>query len=152
MTVKKIDFKQMFQAIKIREVMVSPVITLNETDDFVMVHEKLSLHGFRHLPVINDFGCLVGIITQRDLFQIHSPHRLDNGTWYYDKESLSKFLLKRVMVSDPYSLNPGNSLYEAIDAMVRFKYGCIPIVDENNKPCGILTRHSVLKFLIAANS
>ena len=134
---------------KIREVMVSPVITVKETDDFTLVQEKIALYDVRHLPVVDETGSITGIITQRDLYQIHSPRRLDDGSWYYDKAALSQFLLKNVMVPKPFTLKPGNSLFEAIEATVLHKFGCIPIVDDYRKPCGILTRDTILKFLIA---
>jgi len=149
MSVKKGDIKQFLLETKIREVMVSPVITVKETDDFALVQEKIALYDVRHLPVVNETGSIVGLITQRDLYQIHSPRRLEDGSWYYDKEALNQFLLMKVMLPKPFTLKPGNSLFEAIEATVRFKFGCIPIVDDYKKPCGILTRDTMLKFISA---
>src|ERR1039457_5332296 len=130
MSAKKSDIKRFLMDTKISEIMSSPVITVQETDNFALVQEKIALYDVRHLPVVNETGCIVGIITQRDLYQIHSPRRLDDGSWYYDKEALSQFLLKNVMVPKPFTLKPENSLYEAIVAMAEYKFGCIPIVDD----------------------
>ena len=147
MSAKKSDIKKLLMETKIEEVMASPVITVKETDDFALVQEKIALYDVRHLPVISDAGSIVGLISQRDLYQIHSPRRLEDGSWYYDKEALNKFLLKNVMVSKPFTLKPNNTLLEAIEATLRFKFGCIPIVDDYKHPCGILTRDTILKFL-----
>ena len=147
MSVKKSDVKQFLSDIKIRDVMSSPVITVKETDDFALVQEKIALYDVRHLPVLDETGSVVGLITQRDLYQIHSPRRLEDGSWFYDKVALNQFLLKNVMFPNPFTLKPGNSLYDAIEATARFKFGCIPIVDDYKKPCGILTRDTILKFL-----
>ena len=149
MSAKKSDIKQFLLDTKVQEVMVSPVITVKETDDFALVQEKIALYDLRHLPVVNEAGSIVGLISQRDLYQIHSPRRLEDGSWYYDKEALNQFLLSKVMVSKPFTLKPANSLYEAIEATVRFKFGCIPVVDDYKHPCGILTRDTMLQFLIA---
>jgi CBS domain-containing protein len=149
MSVKKTDIKQFLIDTKVAQVMVSPVITVKETDDFALVQEKIALYDVRHLPVVNEDDIIVGLITQRDLYQIHSPRKLEDGSWYYDKDALNQFILKNVMYPKPFTLKPGNSLFEAIDATVRFKFGCIPIVDDDKKPCGILTRDTILKFLIA---
>ena len=145
---KKSDIKKFLLETRLQEVMVSPVITVKDTDDFALVQEKIALYDVRHLPVINETGSIVGIVTQRDLYQIHSPRRLEDGSWFYDKEALSQFLLKNVMVPKPFTMKPTNSLYEAVEATVRFKFGCIPIVDDYKRPCGILTRDTMLKFLI----
>ncbi len=104
MVIKKADIKRFLLDTKIREVMVSPVITVKETDDFVLVQEKITLYDVRHLPVVNETGNLVGLITQRDLYQIHSPRRLEDGSWFYDKEALNQFLLSRVMLLNPFHL------------------------------------------------
>ncbi|MDE2028741.1 MAG: CBS domain-containing protein [Candidatus Omnitrophica bacterium] len=149
MPVKKSDIKQFFLETRIADVMASPVITVKETDDFALVQEKIALYDIRHLPVVNDAGTLAGLISQRDLYQIHSPRRLDDGTWYYDKEALNQFLLTKVMVKNPFTLKSDDTLYSAMDAMARFKFGCIPIVDDYRKPCGILTRDTILKFCIS---
>jgi len=148
MPISKLNIKQFLWDVKVQEVMVSPVITVKETDDFAMVQEKIALYDVRHLPVVNESGTLVGLITQRDLYRIHSPRRLEDGSWYYDDEEIHQFLLMKVMTPKPFTLKPDNFLYEAIEATVLHKFGCIPIVDESNKPCGIITRDTILKFLI----
>jgi acetoin utilization protein AcuB len=148
MSVKKSDIKQLLLDTKVRDVMAAPVITVKQTDDFAQVQEKIALYDVRHLPVVDETGSVVGLISQRDLYRIHSPRRLEDGSWYYDKEALHQFLLSKLMVPKPFTLKPENSLYEAIEATVRFKFGCIPIVDDYKKPCGILTRDTILKFLI----
>jgi CBS domain-containing protein len=145
----KEEIKRFLKETKIRQVMTSPVITVCEADDFALVQEKIALYDVRHLPVVNEIGGIVGLITQRDLYQIHSPRRLDDGSWYYDKEALNRFVLKSVMLEDPFTLKADNSLYEAVEAMVEHKFGCIPIVDDYKKVCGILTRDNMLHFLIA---
>ena len=149
MTIKKSDIKKFLLETRLEDVMDAPVITVKETDAFALVQEKIALYDVRHLPVVNETGSIVGIITQRDLYQIHSPRRLEDGSWYYDKDALNQFLLSRVMLPKPFTLKPNDSLYDAVEATVRFKFGCIPIVDDYKKPCGILTRDTILGFLIA---
>src|SRR5271165_3870738 len=112
MSFKKSDIKQFLQSTKIRDVMISPVITVKETDDFALVQEKIALYDVRHLPVVDETGSVVGLISQRDLYQIHSPRRLEDGSWYYDKEALNQFLLSKIMIPKPFTLGPGNSLFE----------------------------------------
>ena len=148
MALNKEELKKFLQATPIRDVMAFPVITVKEDDDFALVHERFSLYSIRHIAVVNDAGVIVGLISQRDLYKIHSPRKLQDGSWYYDKELLNQFILKNVMHKDIFTLKPHQSLYEAMDAMVRFKFGSIPIVDDYNIPCGMMTRVNVLKFLI----
>jgi len=56
-----------------KDIMVSSVVTVHEGDAFHIVWEKFETHKIRHLPVVNDAGCVVGLISQRHLYKIHSP-------------------------------------------------------------------------------
>ena len=100
---------------------------------------------FRHLPVVDDAWKLVGLITQRDLFRIHSPQKDNEGHVVYDKTGLDKYVLKHVMTKDPLALQPTNTLADALLIMAEKKYGCIPVVDENGILAGIITQVDILK-------
>jgi len=130
------------------DVMVKPVIAVRDIDDFHVVQDKMETFGIRHLPVVNDAGVLVGIITERYLYKIHSPRKLEDGSWHYDHDMLDSFILKNVMVKEPFTLRADNTLKDAMEAMIEHKYGCIVIVDDYKRPHGVITRGSILKFFL----
>jgi predicted transcriptional regulator len=100
------------------------------------------------LPVVNDAGVVTGLISQRDLYKIHSPRRLEDGSWFYDQETLDTFILKNVMHQDPFMLKADQSLKDALGPMVLSKFGCVTVVDKYNCPVGIITRVAILKFFL----
>jgi CBS domain-containing protein len=61
---------------------------------------------------------------------------------------LDGFILKNVMLKEPFTLAPENSLEEAMQTMAQFKYGCVIIIDDQRKPVGIVTRNDILKVLL----
>ena len=78
---------------------------------------------------------IVGLITQRDLYQIHSPRRLEDGSWYYDKEALSQlFILKNVMLAKPFTLKPSNALMRPLKQRYVLNLAVSPIVDDDKFP------------------
>lgn len=141
-------FRELIRTITLKDVMSTPVITVQVWEDFHVVYDKFTLHGIRHLPVVDDAGRLVGLVSQRHLYKLCSPRRKENGGWYYDNDMLDAFILKQVMVGDPYVLRPHNTLEDAMKDMVRFKFGCIPIVDDNSKPVGMITRDNLINFFL----
>ena len=141
-------FKEKLKEILLKDVMAAPVRTIRDTDDFHVVQDKLATYDIRHLPVVDHNGVLVGLITQRALYKIHSPRRLEDGSWYYDKDLLDGFILKNVMIKEPFFLKGDSTLQEAIDSMIQFKIGSVPVVDELDRPIGILTRGDILKFFL----
>jgi CBS domain-containing protein len=132
----------------LKDIMIKPVKVVRESDDFHVVKDKLETFDIRHLPVVDEDGILVGLMTQRHLFKIHSPRKLESGDWYYDKEALDNFILKNVMIKEPFTLGPNSTLEEAMQTMSQFKYGCVIVVDESRRPCGIVTRNDILKVLL----
>ena len=138
----------LLQSTTLGQIMIKPVISVREDDEFHVVQERMSHHGIRHLPVVNEAGVLVGLLTERYLYKIHSPRKLEDGSWYYDKVTLDNFILKNVMIKDPFVLTAESSLAEAMQTMSQQKYGCVVVVDDYHMPCGIVTRNDILKFLL----
>jgi len=55
---------------KVKDVMARNVITINVYDDYVSATKMVKDRDIRHLPVVDEFGVLVGIISVRDLRKI----------------------------------------------------------------------------------
>ncbi|OGW78275.1 MAG: hypothetical protein A2Z83_08315 [Omnitrophica bacterium GWA2_52_8] len=132
--------------VALKQIMTSPVETIRSDDSFSRVAEKFERKGIRHLPVVDHQDCLIGLVTQRDLYRVYSPRMTDDG-YFYDPEQLNKFILARVMAHDPFFMGPDERLSEAIKIMAARKYGCIPIVDADRHVIGIITEIDVLKYL-----
>lgn len=130
----------------LKEIMASPVVTVRAGDSFSKVAEKLRAKGIRHLPVLDDHGRVVGLITQRDLYRTLSPRIAEDG-FCYDPAMLDGFILRRVMTPDPHTLGPEDSVAQAVGVMAMHKYGCIPVVDAEKKIVGIVTETDILKFV-----
>ena len=133
--------------IKLADIMSAKVISLDVNAPFSEVARKMKEYDIRHLPIINEGGNLVGLITQRMLYQIRSPRKLIDGEWYYDEEMLNDIILKNVMEKDITSLSSDECMGKALIKMASTRCGCIPIVDRNNNLIGIVTRKDVLKSL-----
>ena len=61
---------------KVKEVMRSPVVCCKENDDVAAVVAAMTEHHIRRLPVIDNYGKLVGIITVDDLARTADPEAL----------------------------------------------------------------------------
>ena len=136
---------QFIDQTKLKDIMAQKVISINVDAPFAEVPKKMKEHSIRHLPVVDDDNRLVGLITQRMMYQIQSPHKLVDGEWFYDEEILNGVILKHVMERDVCALHPEHSLGKALMKMVYSKFGGIPIVDNDKKLIGIITRKDILK-------
>ena len=141
--------RKVLKETRLEEVMVRSPICVFVDDLFHVVIQKMNEHRIRHIPVVDRTGVLEGIITQRDLFKNNPPHKAEDGSWYYDTAEADNLILRHVMTPKPYTLKPEDTLDKAVLAMAQFKYGCIPIVDDKGKVCGIITQMDII--FIAAN-
>jgi len=86
------DYKNYAAPPPYKDVMVTPVITVHERDEFHIVWEKFESHGIRHFAGGQwTAGCVVGLISQRQLSRSIPPRHLEDGSWYYEKEMLDTF-------------------------------------------------------------
>jgi CBS domain-containing protein len=96
----------------------------------------------RHLPVLDEAGRLVGIISQRDLFLNALVRALGYGTMARDR-SFRSIAVKEVMTEDVVTTTPETPITAAAQMMVDRKIGCLPVV-ENNTLVGILSESDIV--------
>lgn len=153
------SIKEEWRQINVASIMTHPVRVIFENADLSTVEKSFLDYKIRHLPVVDEEGRIVGVISQRDLYRTISPTKNDQGPvglsvdplvedqqFYYEKQCLHDFVLSRVMHNDPEVLFPEDSLGEALCIFVGDKIGCIPIVNQRREVVGILTRHDVLAY------
>ena len=138
--------KILLKKVKLSEIMTDKLITVREDAPFHEVADKIQANGIRHLPVVDKDNKIVGLLTERDLYKIQSPRKLEDGTWYYDRDMLDGVILKDVMIRDPFRMKPDNTVAEAILVMVEKKFGCVLIEDAAGKLCGIMSYVDLLKL------
>ena len=138
--------KNLLNKVLLKEIMTSPVISARVDALFHEVADKITKGKIRHLPIVDQKNKLVGLMTERHLFRIQSPRRLEDGTWYYDQEALDDFILKNVMITDPLTLHPDNTVAEAILKMVQSRNWCISIIEKDGTLVGIVTYTDLLEL------
>ncbi|HEX8127894.1 MAG TPA: CBS domain-containing protein [Pyrinomonadaceae bacterium] len=98
-------------------------------DDFVdLAASLMDWRHIRHVPVEDEGGHLVGLISHRTLLRLlaRSPH---NG---------EPVAVRQIMKTDPVTVAPTTPTLEAIDLMRTRRVGCLPVV-EDGALVGIVT-------------
>lgn len=136
-------------------ILVRPETPLNEAIQ-ILAEKRIS-----GLPVVNDAGKLVGIISETDLMWqetgvtppayimiLDSVIYLQNPAQY--ERDLHKALgqtVGEVMSSDPVTISPDKSLREAAKLMHDREVRRLPVIDTDDKIIGILTRGDVVRAM-----
>ena len=94
---------------------------------------------FRHMPVVQEGGRLVGIVAQRDLLV---AARVSERQIDLDDDRPVSELMKR----DVDTVRPECCAAEAARHMLRTKRSCLPVVDETGTLVGILTEADYMRL------
>lgn len=131
----------------IRDWMTANVITVTPNVSMMKASRLMKEHSIHRLPVLDDNGLLVGMVTDRDIKEA-SPSKattLDMHELYY---LLSEIKIKDIMTKNPISVRGDDSVEQAALIMVEKHFGGLPVVDENNRLTGVITDSDIFKVLI----
>lgn len=123
----------------IEDVMSRPVRTISPNTSISAAFRVMQDESIRHLPVVEDDGTLVGIVTDRDLRLMTSslhPAHFDGDV-----------PVRQAMSKDVVTATRRDPVEEAARLMRRQKIGCLPIY-EDGELVGIVTGMDLLDALI----
>lgn len=121
--------------ISVNEIMSTQVITLNTSDTVSTARELMKKEDIRHIPIVDENHFPVGIITQRDILRAQDSELAKDDNHTIDDQSV---LLEQIMSQGISYARPSDPLRSAGLKLLKHKYGCLPVMD-NNKLVGIIT-------------
>ena len=116
------------------QVMTTDLFTVHPEDLVDLAASLMDWEHIRHVPVEDQEGELVGLLTSRALLRIlvAAPRR-DGAT----------VAVRDIMKPAPTTVEPSTTLLEAIDLMRRQGVGCLPVVQER-RLVGIVTERDLI--------
>ena len=129
----------------VEKIMNNTVVTVEMDDTLKLVKEIFDNAKFHHLMVIEN-GKLFGVLSDRDLLKAISPNIGTPAETTRDAASLNK-KVHQIMTRKPITLAAGSDMYDAIKLFNENTVSCIPIVNEQHKPVGILSWRDILKTI-----
>lgn len=127
-------------------------ITPNETMDTVQdIFRKNHLH---HLPVVDEGGKVVGIISHKDYlrllhgFTLFKTHKSEE----YNDAILRSLLVKEVMTRQVATLQPDDTIELAAGFFRENYFHALPVVDDDEHLVGIITTHDLLNYAFSEPS
>jgi acetoin utilization protein AcuB len=130
---------------KVRDVMTANPLTAAPDATVRAAIGLMRERGIQHLPVVDDTGRLVGILTDRDIRHAALvPALAEFVPWEHRR--LKALRVRDVMTWSVVTTDPDASLVQAGWRMFQRRIGSLPVV-ENSRLVGILTEHDVLAAL-----
>ena len=116
--------------------MSTDLFTVKPDDLIDLAASVMDWRHIRHVPVEDEEGRLVGLITHRSLLRL-----ISNGTRSAEGNPVT---VRDVMVANPITVLPSTSSLDAIELMRSNRIGCLPVV-ENDQLVGIVTSYDFLE-------
>ena len=114
---------------RVQDLMSHPALTCHVNDDLNVPAKLMWEHDCGVIPVVRDDGKLAGVITDRDICMAA----------YTQGRALDQILVNSVMAMHVVSAHPDQKLGEVVRAMAEHQVRRIPVVDDDNKPIGVLS-------------
>ncbi len=146
---------------QIKDIMITDVVTVSISDSVEHCAKLLQENDISGLPVLDTAGRVAGIVTEGDLIRrasrIKAPGYLEilGGLIYLG--SPKKFVdeLQRamsheagqLMSKDVISVRPDDSMEQAATLMVEKGINRLPVIDDEEKLVGIVSRRDIMTCL-----
>ena len=129
--------------------MTARVVTVDMDDRLEVVKEIFDTMNFHHLLVVDEHKKLSGVLSDRDLLRALSPYVGSVAETARDLATLNK-RVHQIMSRHPLTLRPHSSVAEAANLLLENRISCVPIVDGDFMPVGIVSWRDLLKALISS--
>ena len=127
---------------RVRDLMTTSVVSATVGTPVEEAYELMRDGQFRHLPILDKRGRLVGILSDRDLRGV--------GAFFKDEQSgVDEFLVtdpttvEKIMVANPVTVSPDTTVSSAVKIIRDKRIGCLIVMD-GEEMVGILSYLDVL--------
>ena len=118
--------------------MASHPVTVTPDQGLPEIQRIFASKGFRHLPVVNETGRLVGIVSDRDILRY-------SHTAAAETASLS---VRGLMTPKTFAATLDTTIYEIAQLMLAEHISALPMLSAGGDLIGIVTTIDILKGLI----
>jgi CBS-domain-containing membrane protein len=138
----------------VSDVMTRTVVVVSESAPFKNVVRRMHEYRVSALPVVDDEGRLVGIVSEADLILKEDPELEEGARLFegphrrHERRKAAGLTSRQLMTSPVVTVGPGATLGEAAGLMHRRAVKRLPVVDGSGRILGILSRADLLKVFL----
>jgi acetoin utilization protein AcuB len=131
---------------KIEEIMSEKVTCINLDDRLSVVRELFIKHKFHHLMVTDSKNQLVAVISERDYLKATNSNIELPTANEKDLAMLNK-RVHQIVTKKLVAIKQFSPFSEAIKTFHDTGMSCLPVINSNNQPVGVITSRDIIKWL-----
>jgi CBS domain-containing membrane protein len=137
-------------SLRVRDLMTPDVRVVRPDDSIDTLRELMQEKGIRHVPVVDEEGMLVGLVSERDV--LRRAAGLEGDVPLSVSRDLSSAVkVSELMTWDPETVESDEAAAAAAAVMLDNKYGCLPVIEQGTL-VGILTEADFVRFVADAEN
>ena len=118
---------------RVGQFMTTDLFTVRPTDLVDLVASVMDWERVKHIPVEDDEGRLLGLVTHRNLLRLVARGKAGEPV-----------IVEEIMIRDPTTITPDTLTLDAMNSMRENGYGCLPVI-EDGKLVGVITQSDLIR-------
>jgi CBS domain-containing membrane protein len=131
--------------ILVKDIMSSPVVSLFGEQTMPLAEDIMAFRHVRHLPVVDDRNCLLGVVTHRDILRAQVSS-LVGLTVEQRRTRQAAVRAADIMTETVWTVKPDMTAASAARLLLEHRFGCLPVVTTTGELVGIVTERDFLKL------
>jgi len=138
----------------VNQIMQQAVITIHPGALAADAAQAMEEFTIRRLPVVDDNGCLVGIVTDADVLEADTADRVLNN---YEPGAETEWMsVADVMTREVITIGPNATVGELAILFMQYKIGGVPVVEASPTHCdqrklvGIVSETDIFRLIADA--
>ncbi len=119
-------------------------ICVDESDTLQDVISTLDTKQVSHLLVQKN-GDLTGVISRRDIYRRIYDIALESTGFRYSELQFKTIKACEIMTPKPVVVAVDDDIALAVEVLLQRQFHCVPVLDQDKKPVGIVTAYDLLK-------
>ncbi len=131
----------------VRNWMTQDVITVKLNTTLPEAHQIMMDEEIRRLPVVDDEGILIGIVTLGDVRGAQPSPATSLSIWELNY-LLSSLNVEKIMTPQPMTIEPEATIGAAARTMLEHRVSGLPVVEADGKLAGIITESDIFSMVV----
>lgn len=137
----------MLETALVKDWMTSPVITTTPHERITHVHQMMKEFGIRRVPVVDEQGRVIGIVTIGDIREASPSDATTLSIWELNY-LWGQLIVEKIMTPKPLTVTADTTMIQAAQIMLDHKVSGLPVLDANDGLVGMLTESDIFRFLV----
>jgi CBS domain-containing protein/anti-sigma regulatory factor (Ser/Thr protein kinase) len=133
--IKLAKYAAIFEDIKAGEIMSSHVVEISGEKKIAHAKELMKIKKISGIPVVDDKKQLIGIISIEDIIHALEFNIINDP-------------IRKIMSTNVITIHKDDSLAAVVDKFENYKYGRFPVVDDEKRVCGIISKEDIMHGIL----